>query len=620
MSFFKRFKFPALAGFLLVTFLISCEEDLTTIGAEVIGGEPFTTDKAVFDVFAYNSKIEAVRTNQLPIYQLGVYDDPIYGKTEASITSQLLLTAVDPNFGVFSQEAEDNWENDDNISTIPEVETVDSVYLYIPFLKNPKGDLDGDGVADEFDIDPEDANSDTDGDGATDNEERVSGTNPLVEDSVDDEDFVANNFSKKVDIDSIYVNSEVINSNIETSFHLKVELSTYFLRDLDPNTNFQEAQEYYSSQQFSPSFVSDVLFEGDYSITNNQLLLDQFDNSSTADINESEQKAILDPGIRVELDKAFFQDNLIDMEGASELLSQANFNDFVRGIHLSTATISDDVMMLLDMKDAAITVYYNYDRVNTNDTADDTSDDEIVTENAQFVLSSLTEQNGFVNGNAINTLNNEIYPTTIGDALNSEQNASKLYLKGGAGTFTEIKLFAEDDAEGQSLIDQIKANNWIINEANLVFYVDRETLDLEGDVLEPSRIYLYNTEENLPLFNRNTEVTDQTSIPLLGAFLNYDGVIKKSSDGKGEKYTVRITEHINDILIRESNNTTLGLTLTPDIEFIGIDEAMMADGNAKDLPVSQTLSPLGTVLFGSQVDQANEDKKLKLEIFYTETN
>lgn len=133
MSFFKRSKFPALAGFLLVTFLISCEEDLTTIGAEVIGGEPFTTDKAVFDVFAYNSKIEAVRTNQLPIYQLGVYDDPIYGKTEASITSQLLLTAVDPNFGVFSQEAEDNWENDDNISTIPEVETVDSVYLYIPF-------------------------------------------------------------------------------------------------------------------------------------------------------------------------------------------------------------------------------------------------------------------------------------------------------------------------------------------------------------------------------------------------------------------------------------------------------------------------------------------------------
>ena len=528
------------------------------------------------------------------------------------------MTAVRPNFGVFSQEDEDNWENDDNISSIPEVETVDSVYLYIPFLKNPKGDLDGDGVADEYDIDPEDANSDTDGDGFTDNEERIIGTNPLVEDSVDDEDFVANNFSKKVDIDSIYVNSEVFNSNIETSFHLKVERSTYFLRDLDPNTNFQEAQEYYSSQQFSPSFVSDVLFEGDYSVTDNQLLLDQFDNSSTGDINESEQKAILDPGIRVALDKSFFQENLIDKEGDAELLSQANFNDFVRGIHLSTTTISDDVMMLLDMRDAAITVYYHYDKVNTNDTADDTSDDEIITENAQYVLSFLIEQNGFVSGNAINTLNDEIYPATIDDALNTGENASKLYLKGGAGTFTEIKLFADNDTESQALIDQIKANNWIINEANLVFYVDRETLDAEGDVLEPLRLYLYNTEDNLPLFNRNTESSDQTSIPLLGAFQNYDGVINKSSDGKGEKYTIRITEHINNILIRESNNSSLGLTLTPDIEFIGINEAMLSDGNAIDLPVAQTLSPLGTVLFGGLPE--NGDKKLKLEIFYTETN
>lgn len=618
MSFFKRFKFPVLTGFLLVVAFVSCEEDLTTIGAEVIGGEPFNTDKVEFDVFAYNSKIEAVRTNQLPIYQLGVYNDPIYGKTEASITSQLLLTAVSPNFGLFSQEDEDNWENDDNINTIPEVETVDSVYLYIPFLKNPKGDLDGDGVADEYDIDPEDANSDTDGDGFTDNEERISGTNPLIADSVDDEDFVANNFSKKVDIDSIYVNSEVFNSKIETSFRLKVERSTYFLRDLDPNTNFQEAQEYYSSQQFSPDFVSEVLFEGDYSVTDNQLLLDQFDNSSTADIDESGQKAILDPGIRVALDKAFFQENLIDKEGATELLSQANFNDFVRGIHLSTAAISDDVMMLLDMKDMAITVYYNYNKVDTNETPTDTSDDEIVTENAQFVLSSLAEQNGFVSGNAINTLNDEIYPANIGDALNTGENASKLYLKGGAGTFTEIKLFAEDDIEGQALIDQIKANNWIINEANLVFYVDRETLDVAGDVIEPLRLYLYNTEDNSPLFNRSTESTDQTSIPLFGAFQNYDGVINTSSDGKGEKYKIRITEHINSILISESNNSTLGLTLTPDIEFIGINAAMMSDGNEIDLPVAQTISPLGTVLFGGLPE--NGDKKLKLEIFYTEIN
>jgi len=119
------------------------------------------------------------------------------------------------------------------------------------------------------------------------------------------------------------------------------------------------------------------------------------------------------------------------------------------------------------------------------------------------------------------------------------------------------------------------------------------------------------------LFNRVTENTDQASIPLLGAFLNYDGIIQKSSDGKGEKYTIRITEHINDILIRDTNNSPLGLTLTPNIEFIGINEAMLTDGNATDVAVSQTLSPLGTVLFGSLPE--NGDKRLKLEIFYSET-
>ena len=102
-------------------------------------------------------------------------------------------------------------------------------------------------------------------------------------------------------------------------------------------------------------------------------------------------------------------------------------------------------------------------------------------------------------------------------------------------------------------------------------------------------------------------------------FQNYDGIIKKSSDDKGEKYTVRITDHINNLVFRDSTNATLGLTITPDIEFIGVNNAMFNDGEM-EIPVAPTLSPLGTILFGSQVDETNLNKKLKLEIFYTETN
>ena len=618
MSFFNRIKLPVFTGFLLVFVLTSCEDEITTIGAEVIGGEAFITNKAEFEVFAYNKKIEAVRTNKLPLYQLGTFNDPIYGKTESRITSQLLLPSSRPSFGVFSKVLEDNAENDEIVSTIQENETVTEVFLYIPFLTNLQGDTDGDGLIDELDADPEDSTSDTDGDGVTDNQERINGTDPLNVDTDgdgtndgDDTETIGNNFAKKVDLDSIY-------GNRDAAFNLKVERSTYFLRDLDPNTNFQEAQEYYSSQQFSPSFVSDVLFDGEITISNEQILVAQDDDPSTEDVDESAIFKRFEPGIRVPLDVAFFQENVIDKEGGTELVSQANFNDHIRGIHLSTTTISDDVMMLLDMKQANVTIGYNYDSVDQNETTNDTSDDEIVKKKAEFVLSFLrAAQDGSLSGNAINTFNTELFPAEINNVMNSDENASKLYVKGGAGTYTEIKLFAENDEDGMDFIDGIKAKNWIINEANLVFYIDRNTLDNVGGVIEPPRLYLHNAENKQPLINFSTEYSIDQVPRLFKLYLNYDGIIEKSSDDKGEKYTVRITDHINDIIIRDSTNAKLGLTITPDIQLIGVDYAMLSDGES-EIPIAPTLSPLGTVLYGGVPE--NGDNRLKLEIFYTETN
>jgi hypothetical protein len=626
MTFFNRFKFPVLTGFLLVVAFVSCEEDLTTIGAEVIGGEPFITDKAIYDVFAYNKKIEAVRTNKLPLYQLGIFNDPVYGNTDARITSQLLLPTTRPAFGVYSQDIEDNWENDGLVGTIEENETVTDVFLYIPYLTNSRADIDGDGLINELDADPEDVTSDTDGDGLTDNEERLNGTDPLNEDTDgdgiddgDDDDTIQNNFAQVVDLDSIYVNNSTYDVDKETSFNLKVERSTFYLRDLDPNTNFQEAQEYFSTQQFSPSFVSDILYEGEVIISNKQILVEQDDNPETEEIDESEVSKRIEPGIRVPLNKAFFQQNILDKEGGSELVSQANFKEFLRGVHLSTTTISDDIMMLLDMKDANITISYSYDSVDTNET-DITEDDEIIQRDTEFVLSMLNEfQAGSISGNAVNTFNNDFFPLNIASAMDTGENASRIYVKGGSGTYSEIKLFADNDEDGQELINQIKANNWIINEANLVFYIDRQALMDVGGIIEPPRLYLHNAESNAPLINLTTENSNQDAFKLFGLFQNYDGIINKSSDDKGEKYTVRITDHINNLVTRDSTNATLGLTITPDIEFIGVNNAMFNDGEI-EIPVAPTLSPLGTILFGSQVDEADLDKKLKLEIFYTETN
>ncbi len=621
MDFLSRFKFSAVAGVLTVLVFASCEKDLTTIGASVIGGEPFTTGQQSYDVFAYNKKIEAVRTNRLPIYQLGVFNDPVYGKTEARVTSQLLLATPNPTFGTYSQAVEDIAENDESVTTVQENEKVVSVYLHIPYLTSDVSlrDSDNDGVDDvlERPEDVNDPNSDWDDDGLTDIQEKNIGTDPFNDDTDgdgtkdgEDEDTVKNRFPKRFDLDSIY-GVNLADTTVMNSFKVKVERSTYFLRDLDPSTNFEEAQEYFSNQSFSPSFASDVLNDGDGNvvISNEEIVTYKVEDPDTEAIEEGEVKDRFAPGIYIPLDSLYFQEKILDKEGSSELLSQANFNDYFRGVHLSLE-VEDDIMVLFDLTQATITINYTYDSVNSDGEAPS------LKKESKFIFSLLRIQSGAYVGNAVNTFVNDDIPTEIADKMDTNENASQIYLKGGSGSYAEIKLFSEDDVQAQEIIDQIKSNNWVINEANLVFYVDRSSLP-EG-VIEPLRLYLYNADTNEFLFDTTTDPAGATP---LSSYLQYDGLLQKES-GKGIKYKVRITKYLNDIILRDAENATLGLALTPNINLIGTATAMLADpdDSEKAIPVASTLTPLSTVLLGSEVAPIDQDKKLKLEISYTKAN
>lgn len=638
MNFIANSALPKFSGLLLILgILVSCEQDLTTVGSGVVGNEPFTTGTEVYDVFAYNKNIEAVQTNKLPIYQLGTFTDPIYGRTDASVTSQLFLSATSPSFGSFSQDKEDREGLEgESITTVQENETIKEVYLYIPFLTNTSSlDSDGDGVADEFDAEPNNSDNDNDGDGVSNIIESASNTDPLDSSSVDaDRDglndvggaaIIANNYAKRVELDSIYINGENYDDVVKSplpSFNLKVERSTFFLRDLDPSASFQEAQEYYSNQVFSPDFVTgDPLFDGVVEIIDEEILILNEDDDSTEDVNEAETNTKLQPGIRVALDNEFFQTNILDKEGDSELISQSNFTEFIRGLHFSiTDDTGNDVMLLFDLKSSNITMTYSYTNYDTNVTTDDTSDDNpnnILEKD--FTFSFLTgSTSGAVSGNAVNTLITENYGPQIVQALDNGENASRVYLKGGAGTYAEINLFEEDG--GESILEQIKSENWVINEANLVFYIDRDQLDASGSKIEPPRLYLYNSENKFPLINTLTEQTDIESPSLFGAYLNYDGIIEKSND-KGVKYAVKITDHINNMVIRDSTNATLALTLTTNIQNWSIADAKVVGGEER-LAMTSTVTPLGTILYGSniQATDPNFDKRLKLEISYTKAD
>ena len=136
------------------------------------------------------------------------------------------------------------------------------------------------------------------------------------------------------------------------TFDIVVSRSNYFLRDLDPNSNFQQAQEYYSNQDFSSFIGEELTITGE-----NTVIIDDIETVVMAeddpDTDVDESKTVVDdripPGIHIPLNPDFFQQNILDKEGQSELLNNSNFKNFLRGVHL-TGTDMEELMFLYYLK------------------------------------------------------------------------------------------------------------------------------------------------------------------------------------------------------------------------------------------------------------------------------
>ncbi len=120
--------------------------------------------------------------------------------------------------------------------------------------------------------------------------------------------------------------------------------------------------------------------------------------------------------------------------------------------------------------------------------------------------------------------------------------------------------FVETDSDGKF----VKSKR-LINEANLVFYVDRDVLDqnMLDPEKEPNRIYLYDIENKRPLVDYFLDGVSN-SIPS-ASIVNHLGPLQRvddEPDGKGIKYKLKITDHINNLLIRDSTNVDLGLSVS----------------------------------------------------------
>jgi hypothetical protein len=93
-SFFKQVLLVA-----SILLFVSCDKDYNAIGEGLIGQNHFVLKDTTFSVVAYNQKITAVESANLPVNALGIYDDPAFGKTITNFATQLALETLNPIIG-----------------------------------------------------------------------------------------------------------------------------------------------------------------------------------------------------------------------------------------------------------------------------------------------------------------------------------------------------------------------------------------------------------------------------------------------------------------------------------------------------------------------------------------
>jgi hypothetical protein len=289
-----------------------------------------------------------------------------------------------------------------------------------------------------------------------------------------------------------------------------------------------------------------------------------------------------------------------------DLSSNPNFEQYFKGLYFNVEkTDATGVLARMNFKKGTIVVKYK--EKATADAATRTVDKSITL--------NLT-------GNTVNLLDNQASTATY--SYSKEPKADRLYLRGGEGSVATINLFNPaldvvsyikstktiDLTKGNGIPDKLDSikKNGLINEASLTFYVD-QTL-MANAPAEPTTIFLY----------------DMHNKQILSA-----GVLEKDASGKGLKYKVSITDYIRKLVNNDNEEIVpLGVCVAQGISNTKFKKVKNApdyatwktlttiEQNAYFFPEASVMNPLGTILHGSNSEDAS--KKLKLEIYYTKPN
>lgn len=411
-------------------------------------------------------------------------------------------------------------------------------------------------------------------------------------------------FATRTDFDSDTGNSTYALDSIFGSgkINLKVFESNYFLRDLDPSTGFQQFQRYYTDQ--GPDFDANhgiQLNDEASPAQNDEFFFDPAEVLVYETNDEGEQVVTerLAPRMRLNLNKSFFQEKIFGASAAGQLVNNNQFKQYFKGLYFKVIPAASNpdggALAMMNFKQGKISVTYEVGPADAR-------------EEKTYVIN--------LTGNTVNLLenaDNTQYASAVANA-DPVNGDSKIYLKGGMGAVAVVKIFQGDgDGDGIDDLEFLKNENILVNDASLTFTVDRTVMP-DGQP-NPLRVFLYDINNKRPLIDYSADVTTVSGNPQKNKYI-HDGIYDKVTD----RYRIRLTNHVRNLVNRDSTNVTLGLAITSDINNAGM--ARLRQDNAvlnSVVPVTSVIDPRGTVLYGSNLPVA-DPKRVQLKIYYSKPN
>jgi len=553
MKYFNSVLFKSICVLALIFMNQSCENEFSEIGTDIVGTPGFEIKKKTYPVTTYNKKITPFQSNGLAENLLGYYYDPVFGATTVNFVGQLTPASLTPNFG--------------------ENTVLDSVVLTIPYNST-----------------------------------------------------VSTGDDTSYKLDSLYGGTK------SDSIKLSIFRNNYYLRAFDPSGDLDATQNYYSNGSLAQGetigaseLEGQLLYYSDnYYPKANPIGLKEVNEET----GELEVTSTIPPSLRIPLYGSSsentsvpdrFWEGLIFAKEEDEVLSKtSSFYEYFRGLYFKVEpnVTENKNLAQLNFSSASsnVTLYYTYDQTTTVDGEENTTKVQ-----GEYEMT--------FSGNRVNIFKNEFNTSilqTIEDTSTDAEGDDYLYLKGGEGSMAIIELFS-DDENGTTKAEQLNefrdvdeegviTTKRLINEAYLELFVETTLSNLD----KPGRVYVYDIANNLPVadffLDQTTEAASSDS-----KFTHLVPLTKETgADGVEEqKYKIRLTEHLNNIVMQDSTNFKLGLVVTSNAGAANTRE-FLSPTDVEGVPIGTVLTPKSIVLHGNNSPDAA--KSVKFNIYYTEPN